>query len=226
MARSRKSAVAENRQIAVIGLGRFGRAIARELVATGHDVLGVDANEEIVQAMAGEITQTIQADSTSREALKEINIQDFERVVVSIGTDIESSILTTSLLLEIGIKDIWAKANSDAHGRILSQIGIKHVVFPEDEMGKRLAHQVGGDQLDYVEIDEGFIMAKTMAADSFVGKSLSELSFRSKYNVIVVATSPGDAKYVSATPDTVISAGDWLIISGDKVSVDRFTHIR
>lgn len=226
MARTKNSKDAETRQIAVIGLGRFGRAIARELVATGHDVLGIDSNEDEVQRMAGQITQTIQADSTIREALVEINIQNFERVVVSIGTNVEASILTASLLLELGIKEIWAKANSDSHGRILRQLGIKHVVFPEEDMGKRLAHQIGGDQLDYVEIDEGYILAKTTATASFVGKSLTELSFRSKYNVIVVATSHGDASYSSATPDTIISAGDWLIVAGAKAAVDHFCEIR
>jgi trk system potassium uptake protein TrkA len=226
LAKAKNTKEAETRQIAVIGLGRFGRAIARELVATGHDVLGVDSSEDEVQRMSGQITQTIQADSTIREALEEINIQNFERVVVSIGSNVEASILTASLLLELGIKEIWAKANSDAHGRILRQLGIKHVVFPEEDMGKRLAHQIGGDQLDYVEIDEGFILAKTTAAETFIGKTLSELSFRSKYNVIVVATSHGDASYVSATPDTLISAGDWLIVAGGKIAVDRFTHVK
>jgi trk system potassium uptake protein TrkA len=213
-------------QIAVIGLGRFGTALALELVDTGHEVLGIDNDEAVVQKLSTAITQTVQADSTSSEALAEIDIQNFDRVVVAIGTNIESSILTTSLLLEIGIKEIWAKADTEAHGRILQQLGVHHVVFPESDMGRRIAHQVGGDQLDYVEIDQNFVMAKTAAAKAFDGKSLAELGLRAKHNVIVVATSHGNATYTAASPDTVISNGDWLIVAGPKTAVDDFCEIR
>lgn len=223
MARNRQAATD---QIAVIGLGRFGASLAMELVSTGHEVLGIDLHEDLVQTYSTQITQTIQADSTSPEALAEIDIKNFERVVVAIGTNIEASILTASLLLEIGIKEIWAKADTDAHGRILKQLGVHHVVFPESDMGRRIAHQVGGDQLDYVEIDQGFVMAKTAAAKSFIGKSLTQLAIRAKHNVIVVATSHGNSTYVAATPETVISEGDWLIVAGPKIAVDSFCEIR
>lgn len=228
MARKRTAQELDSQQVAVIGLGRFGAALAKELVATGHDVLGVDTDEQLVQELSPKITQTVQADSTSVDALLEINIQNFDRIVVAIGSNVEASILTASLLLDLGIKDIWAKANTEAHGRILKQIGISHVVFPEEDMGRRIAHQVGGDQLDYVEIDEGFVMAKTAAADSFDGRSLTELAFRSKYNIVVVATSKGSAAsgYAPATPDTVISAGDWLIVAGAKAAVDSFCQLK
>ncbi len=217
---------ASSHQVAVIGLGRFGSALAIELVDTGHDVLGIDFSEELVQRYSEDITQTIQADSTSRQALNEVNIQNFERVMVSIGTNIEASILTCSLLLEMGIREIWAKADTDAHGRILKQLGVHHVVFPESDMGRRIAHQVGGDQLDYVEIDQGFVMAKTAVASSFEGKSLTQLGLRGKYGVLVVATSHGDSAYAAATPDTIISKSDWMILAGPKDAVDRFCQIR
>lgn len=217
---------ASTHQVAVIGLGRFGAALAMELVDTGHDVLGIDVSEDLVQRYSEEITQTIQADSTSRQALNEVNIQNFERVMVSIGTNIEASILTCSLLLEMGIREIWAKADTDAHGRILKQLGVHHVVFPESDMGRRIAHQVGGDQLDYVEIDQGFVMAKTAVAGSFEGKSLNQLGFRAKFGILVVATSHGDSAYVAATPETVISEGDWMILAGPKEAVDKFCQIR
>jgi trk system potassium uptake protein TrkA len=225
LANNKKVSKSETRQIAVIGLGRFGRAIARELIATGHDVLGIDTNEDVVQQMSDQLTQTIQADSTSVEALRELNIQNFHRVVVSIGSQVESSILTASLLLDLGVKEVWAKANSDAHGRILRQLGIQHVVFPEDDMGKRIAHQVGGEQLDYVEIDQGFVMAKTAAAKSFAGKSLTQLGFRAKFGVLIVATSHGNSTYEAATPETVISEGDWLIVAGPSKAVDEFCEL-
>ena len=211
--------------IAVIGLGRFGTALALELMAIGREVLGIDSVPEIVQDIAPDLTRVVIADSTNAAALRELGLANFDRVVVAIGSDIEASILTASLLIEMGVKEVWAKAISDAHGRILRQIGVKHVVFPETDMGRRVAHQVGGDQLDYVEIDEGFVMAKLVAAKSFDGKTLAELAIRREYGVIVVATSKGDTDYIAATPESVISGGDYLIVSGPKANLERFSLV-
>lgn len=212
-------------KIAVIGLGRFGTALARELMATGREVLGVDTDENLVQNLAAELTHVVTADCTNADTLAELNILDFDRVVVSIGSDIEASILTASMLLEIGVKDVWAKATSDAHGRILRQLGVQHVVFPEKDMGKRIAHQVAGDQLDYVEIDGTFVMAKTEASADFAGKSLTELGIRAKYGVIVVATSHGDDTYEAANPNTVIAKNDFLIVAGPKQKIEKFCQL-
>ena len=134
-------------------------------------------------------------------------------------------ILTASMLLEFGVADVWAKATSDAHGRILRQLGVQHVVFPEKDMGKRIAHQVAGDQLDYVEIDGTFVMAKTEAAADFDGKSLNQLGLRAKYGVIVVATSHGDDTYEPATPETVIAKNDFLIVAGPKAKIEKFCRL-
>jgi len=212
-------------KIAVIGLGRFGTALARELMATGREVLGVDTDENLVQNLAAELTHVVTADCTNADTLAELNILDFDRVVVSIGSDIEASILTASMLLEIGVKDVWAKATSDAHGRILRQLGVQHVVFPEKDMGKRIAHQVAGDQLDYVEIDGTFVMAKTEASADFAGKSLTELAIRAKYGVIEVATSHGDDAYEAASPNTVIAKNDFLIVAGPKQKIEKFCQL-
>lgn len=214
------------KKVAVIGLGRFGAALALELMEVGKEVLGIDTEDSVVQEYAPLLTLVVKADTTNRDVLDELAIGEFDRVVVAIGGDIESSILTASLLVEIGVKEVWAKATSDAHGRILRQLGVHHVVFPEKDMGKRIAHQVGGDQLDYVEIDEGFVMAKTAAAETFIGKNLTELAIRKNYNVIVVATSHGDVKYGAATPETVINEGDWLIVAGPKEAIESFCQVR
>ena len=212
--------------IAVIGLGRFGCALARELIVTGREVLGIDNDARLVQDLAIDLTRAVTADCTNIDVLRELGLDTFDRVVVAIGSDIEASILTASLLIEIGVKEVWAKATSVAHGRILRQIGVHHVVFPETDMGKRVAHQVGGDQLDYVEIDEGFVMAKTQSAPSFNGKSLTELAIRRVYGVIVVATSKGDADYSPATPDTVLHDGDYLIVAGPKTALEAFSRAK
>lgn len=120
--------------VAVIGLGRFGSSLATELVNGGHQVLGIDTDEKIVQALSTTLTHVVSADTTDEETLRELGIQDMDSAVVAIGADLEASILTASLLLQLGVKQVWAKANSTSHGRILEQLGVHHVIFPEKEM--------------------------------------------------------------------------------------------
>ena len=223
--RARNSNPALASSVAVFGLGRFGGALARELVSTGREVLGIDTDEKRVQAYANVLTHVVQADTTSEDVLKELGIADFDSAVVAIGTDLEASILTASLLIQIGVPQVWAKATSEAHGRILTQLGVHHVVYPEFEMGRRVAHMVGGDQLDYVEIDEGFVMAKTQAVPAFAGMSLDKLGLRRDYGIIVVATSHADSKYSAANPETVIELGDFLIVAGPKDRIEEFCRL-
>ena len=208
--------------VVVIGLGRFGGALALELEQLGRDVLGIDFAEERVQQFASQLTHVVKADPTNEEALRDLGVADFDAAVVAISSSIETSILTASILIQLGVKQVWAKANSPSHGRILEQIGVHHVVYPDADMGKRIAHQVGGDQLDYVEIDEGFVLAKTRARSEFDGKSLEELGFRRQHGVIVIATSAADNNYQAATPQTVISEGDYLIVAGPKDRIEKF----
>lgn len=221
--RGEKSELANT--VAVIGLGRFGGALARELVETGREVLGIDSDERRVQDMASVLTHVVQADTTSEEALRELGVADFDSAVVAIGADLEASILTASVLIQIGVPQVWAKATSESHGRILSQLGVHHVVFPDNDMGKRVAHMVGGDQLDYVEIDSGFVMAKTRAVSAFEGKTLEQLGLRREYGIIVVATSHQDAAYNAATPSTTIEKGDFMIVAGPKDRIEEFCSL-
>lgn len=208
--------------VVVIGLGRFGGALATELVALGREVLGIDANEERVQEYSSYLTHVVQADPTNEEALRDLGVPDFDAAVVAISYSVEVSILTASLLIQLGVKQVWAKASTPAHGRILTQIGVHHVVYPDADMGRRIAHQVGGDQLDYVEIDEGFVLAKTRANSQFEGKTLEELGFRRKHGVIVVATSKADNHYAAAGPSTLVHEGDYLIVAGPKDRIEAF----
>ena len=211
--------------VAVIGLGRFGSALALELVNSGHQVLGIDFDEKVVQAHAGALTHVVSADTTDEETLKELGLADMDSAVVAIGADLESSILTTSLLLQLGIKQVWAKANSTSHGKILRQLGVHHVIFPEYEMGRRVAHQVSGESLDYVQIDEDFVMVKVECPPSFDGRDLADLKIRSTYGVTVVATSHGDSEYSPAFPDTVLNTGDFLVVAGRKAPLDEFVQL-
>lgn len=215
----------EANSIVVIGLGRFGTSLALELLKGGREVLGVDADERIVQSLSDRLTEVVQADTTDEAALRELSIQDFDSAVVAIGSDLESSILTASLLLQLGIPQIWAKATSTAHGRILEQLGVHHVIFPEMDMGKRVAHMVSGESLDYVELDKDFVMVKTEAPDLFHGKTLAELKFRSEHGITVVATKRADSTYQPSFPETVIEKGDLMVVAGRTEKVDEFCRM-
>src|SRR5690606_29336605 len=185
----------------------------------------IDNRPKIVQSLAGQITQLATADSTDIEALRQLGVPDFYRAVVGIGSNIEASILTTSLLVEMGIEDIWAKAVNRQHGRILDRIGAHHVVLPEHDMGERVAHLVSGRMLDYVEIEEGFALIKTRPPRDFVGISLGDSKLRKKYGVTIVAVkSPGE-DFTYATADTVLNYDDIIIVSGRTEQLERFSEL-
>ncbi len=225
---NRKSALSKQKvasSIVVIGLGRFGTSLALELIKGGREVLGIDADSRIVQNLSDQLSDVVQADSTDEVALRELGIQDFDSAVVAIGSDLEASILTASLLLQLGVPQVWAKATSVAHGRILKQLGVQHVIFPEMDMGKRVAHMVSGESLDYVPIDDDFVMVKTSAPELFNGKTLAELKFRSEHGVTVIATKKAGASYVPSFPETVIETGDVLIVAGRTEKVDQFCQL-
>jgi trk system potassium uptake protein TrkA len=211
--------------IAVIGLGRFGTSLALELVKGGREVLGIDSDEKLVQNIADQLTHVIQADSTDEAALRELGIPDFDSAVVAIGSDLEASILTASLLLQLGVPEVWAKATSASHGRILEQLGVHHVIFPEKDMGQRVAHMVSGETLDYIQLDEDFVMAKTEAPESFEGKTLSEMKFRSLHGVTVVATRKQGQSYLPSFPETVLNSGDVMIVAGRTKKVEEFCRM-
>ncbi|BDQ00722.1 TrkA family potassium uptake protein [Aquiluna sp. KACHI24] len=225
MSTNRKRRSFNSATFVVIGLGRFGSALARELVNSGHEVLGIDFDEKLVQQLASELTHVVKADTTDEAVLTELGIKDFDTAMVAIGADIEASILTTSLLLQLGVKNVWAKANSESHGRILRQLGAHHVIFPEDDMGKRVAHMVSGETLEYVPIDEDFVMVKTYVPHVFDGMPLSEAKIRATYGVTVVATSSGDGKYTPAFPETILRSGHQIVVAGPKDPLDEFCQL-
>ncbi len=210
--------------VAIIGLGRFGSALATELVESGHQVLGIDTDDRIVQNLAPILTHVVSADTTDEENLRELGIADMDSAVVAIGADLEASILTASLLLQLGVKQVWAKANSASHGRILKQIGVHQVIFPEYEMGRRVAHQVSGESLDYVHIDEDFVMVKTYVPQVFEDSVLSEAKIRATFGVTVVAINDGDG-YKPAFPDSVLRKGNTIVIAGPKGPLDKFCQL-
>lgn len=210
--------------VVVIGLGRFGQALALELMDSGTDVLGIDSREEIVQALNGRLTHVVRADSTQEDGLRQLSVHEFDRAVVAIGTDIEASILTTSLLIRFGIADIWAKAVSDAHGTILEQIGVPHVIYPEKDMGKRVAHLVRGRMQDYIEVGDNFALVKTVPPRAILGRPLSESAVRTQFGVTVTAFKRGDRPWTYATAETVLEAGDVILVAGPVRKAEAFTQ--
>ncbi|MFL0565250.1 potassium channel family protein [Microbacterium sp. 179-I 1D1 NHS] len=209
----------------MIGLGRFGGALATELVRSGTEVLGIDTDEDIVQSLNGVLTHVVRADSTKQVALEQLGVVQFDRVVVGIGSDIQASILTTSLLKRMGVRSIWAKAISEQHGLILEQLGIEHVIFPEADMGRRVAHLVRGAMLDYVEFDRDLVVAKTVAPQEIVGKTLEQAAVRRRYGVTIVKVRSADSEWQAAGASSVITAGDLLIVIGPVEQTEKFAAL-
>ena len=211
--------------VAVIGLGRFGMSLALELVGDGVEVLGIDSDPKVVQSMAGRLTHVVEADSTDEEALRQLSVHEFDRAVVGIGNDLEASILTASVLLTLEVPHVWAKAISHSHARILGQLGVHHVVRPEHDMGKRVAHLVRGRMLDYIEFDDGYAIVKTRPPLSIEGKPLGESGVRSRYGVTIVGIKREGEDFTHATAETVVRPGDLVIVSGPRQGVERFSEL-
>lgn len=207
--------------VVVIGLGRFGAAIALELTRQGTDVLAIDGSRDVVTAVSRELDQVVTADCTDLETLRQLGVGDYRRAVVAIGGHLEDSILATSLLVDLGVTDIWARATTAHHGRILERIGAHHVVFPEQDMGQRVAHLVSGSALDYLRLDDGCALAKLRPPRGIVDVPLGSTEIRSRYGVTVVAIKRRDGQFTHADGDTVVSKGDIVLVIGADADVER-----
>jgi trk system potassium uptake protein TrkA len=209
------------RQFAVIGLGRFGSAIANTLAELGQDVIGIDGDGERVRQLADTITQAVELDATDDRALRAVGIQDVDVAVVSIGENIESSLLVVMQLRELGVKTVVAKAVTPLHGRILEKLGVSRVIFPEREMAVRIAHGlVIPNVLDFIELSTDHSIVELPAPALFVGRTLKELELRPKYGLTLVAIKrrqePDAAQVTTIVPgaDETIRAGDVLSLLG------------
>ncbi len=214
----------DDKRVLVIGLGRFGSSLALELVNRGWEVLGLDSNPRLVQTYADALTHTVVADVTDEEALRQIGADQFPRAVVAIGSHLEESILATSLLVDMGVPAIWAKATNRRHGRILEQVGAEHVVLPEHDMGERVAHLLSGRMLDYVVMEAGFALGKTRAPRSMVGRTLRETRVRQRYGITVVSVKRVGASFTYATQETVLHQGDLIVVAGRTDDVEKFAE--
>ncbi|MDO5644467.1 MAG: TrkA family potassium uptake protein [Dermabacter sp.] len=212
------------RNVLVIGLGRFGASLALSLEKVGTSVLAIDTRADLVQEFSGKLTHVAQADATNMDALSQVGASGFDVAVVGVGTSIEASVLVTANLVDLAGPVIWAKAISVAHGKILERIGAHHVVFPEKDAGKRVAHLVNGRLLDYIEFDDGWAIVKMRPPREIQGFSLGESDIRSKYGVTVVGVKSPGRDFTYAEPTTVVSMHDTLIVSGHTELIERFAN--
>jgi len=212
--------------IVVIGLGRFGTAVAESLVRMGNEVLAIDESPELVERWSDELTHVVQADSTDEEALRQLGVGDFDRAVVAIGNEVEASVLTVLALAEAGVSDIWAKAISRKHGQILERVGAHHVVYPEYSMGERVAHMLTGSMIDYIEFDDAFSIARTRAPEMTWDKTLADSAPRGHYGVTIVGVKRGRQDFAYARPETMVHRHDELIVSGPTAKVEKFCSLR
>jgi trk system potassium uptake protein len=214
-----------NQSVLVIGLGRFGAATASQLGRLDREVMGIDTDENLVQQWAEQVTHAVQADARSLDALRQIGAEEFSAAIVAVGSSIEASVLITANLVDLGIPQIWTKAISKSHGKILERIGANHVIYPEAEAGERVAHLVSGRMLDYIEFDDDFVLVKMFPPKPIRGVTVGASAVRTKHRVSIVGVKSPGMPFRDATVDTVVSDHDLIIVSGATLDVERFAGL-
>ncbi|MDR7856462.1 TrkA family potassium uptake protein [Tissierella sp.] len=203
------------KSFAIIGCGRFGGAVARTLYSLGYEVLAIDISEDIIKEISDEVTHAAQADVMDETVLKDLGLRNFDVAVVAIGSDIEASIMATLVVKELGIKKVVAKALSDIHGKVLTKIGADRVIFPERDMGLRLAHNLASANiLDFIELSPDYSILEVNALREWENRSLAQLKLSTKYGVNVMAIKRGNTINVSPNSEAVIEKDDILVVIG------------
>lgn len=211
------------KQFIIIGIGKFGESIATNLYKMGHDVLAVDIDEERVQYIANKVTHAVQADATEEGTLEALGVKHFDGAMVTIGESVQASILITLLCKELGIRHVLAKAQNELHAKVLYKIGADRVVFPERDMGLRVAHSlVSSSYLDYIELTPDYSIVELKAAKDWQGKSLKDLNVRAEYGINIMAIKQDDKVIVSPAADDVIQRDDVLVVIGKAEDINRF----
>ncbi|MCM3594515.1 TrkA family potassium uptake protein [Metabacillus idriensis] len=211
------------KDFAVIGLGRFGGSICRELSEEGMEVMAIDMDEDKVNEYANIASHAVVGDSTDEAVLKSLGIRNFDHVIVAIGDNIQSSILTTLMLKELGVKFITVKAQNDYHEKILRKIGADQIVHPERDMGRRIAHNlISNNVLDYLELSDEHSIVEIVVNNKLSGNTLIDLDIRAKYGINIVAIKRGKEIFVTPQADEVIQKDDILIVIGADTDIDRF----
>ncbi len=203
------------RQFVVIGCGRFGTSVAETLYNLGFDVLAIDKDEEKVKAISDKVTHAVQADAIDEKTLETLGIRNFDVAVITIGTDMQASILATLIAKELGVKLVISKAKNALHARVLEKTGADRVVFPERDMGTRVAHNlVSSNILDYLEFAPDYSIVEISTIEEWEGKTLMELQLPTRYGINVIAIKHGEDLNISPYADDVIEKNDVLIVIG------------
>ncbi|MFG2063169.1 potassium channel family protein [Micromonospora sp. NPDC048871] len=212
--------------IAVIGLGRFGSRLAESLSALGHEVLAIDHDAQRVQKWSNLLDQVTQADSTDDRALRQLGLTDLSRVVVAIGASVESSVLTVLALVELGVPQIWARATSTQHAKILSAVGAHHVIFPEKETAERLAHLIASRMLDFMEFGDAFAIAKMPVPAALAGHHLNEEQLLDRHGVRIIGIKPAQEQGYRYVSDSLrLGPEDLVIVEGTIEQVHAFASL-
>lgn len=216
----------KTQQFVVIGLGRFGSSLSLELMDLGYEVLGIDRNEEVVNNMSNQLTHAVCADATDEEVLKSLGVRNFDCGIVAIGSDIQMSILAAILLKELGIKTVVAKAISVLHGRALEKLGVDRVIFPERDMGVRVAHQlVTPNLLDYIDLSKDYSIVEMNVPENLHGKNVGDLNPRTRFGCSIVAIHRESGVIIAPTAMDLLKMGDIMVIIGSKRNIEEFEAI-
>lgn len=209
--------------VIVIGLGRFGISLASTVAGMGRDVLAMEKDPDLVTRWSNTFT-VVEGDAKKREALEQVGASEFHTAVVGVGTSLEASVLITANLVDLKVPQIWAKAISAEHGRILRRIGAHHVVYPEYDAGRRVAHLVSGRMLDYIDISDDFTIVKMFPPKEVQGFTISQARIREQYGVTVIGVQVKGQPFEYATTETRIGPKDILIVSGESTLLEQFAH--
>ncbi len=210
-----------NEDVLVIGLGRFGGAVATELHRLGNRVTALELDPELAETFLGRVGRIVQGDATAVQVIEDLKPHTFSGAVLGVGSSVEASVLAAVNLIDSGAPKVWAKAVSPEHARILNRIGVHHVLSPEMESGKRLAHLIGGKLIDYIEFDDDFAIVKMLPPQETIGFTLEQSAVRSKYGVTIVGVKSPGQDFTYARPETKVLAGDTLIVSGPTSLIER-----
>ncbi len=206
----------------VIGLGRFGSELARQLCKLGAEVLAMDVRESLVQQVAGDVTQAVVGDARDKEVLKSLGVRNFDCAVIAIGDDLAASVLVTMNLKELSVPYVVCKARDETHRKVLEKLGVDRVVIPEKEHAQRLGRSLySHNVLDYIEISEAYGILEVPAPKSWLNKSIKELNVRAKLGVNIIAVENHKKTNVSPTADYVIQEGDIMVVLGDNLSLEK-----
>lgn len=214
------------RDFCIIGMGLFGRILASELIALGHTVVGVDCDAKVIEELKDKIPDLYVLDATIPEALKEIGIKDFDHVIVAIGDSIEPNILTVQNLIDFEIEDIWARAESGVHERILQKLGVSQVFITERDTAMRMAGILHNPSIvDMIDLLEGYSVARIKVGPTYSGKSLKEIDFRNKFGVLVMAIQRRNKTTPLAGPNDRIYEGDYLLLAGKSEVLSKIEEV-